>query len=102
MVLFHDLLDRGKAQTDASPLRGEKRLKHLVDNFCRNRRTVVLDEDLIFYPAPRASEEFRAELSAYKGGKGTVQFPLSMPIPHDLIRRIVEFRVRERTEGRRG
>lgn len=54
------------------------------------------------YPAPRASEEFRAELSAYKGGKGTVQFPLSEPIPHDLIRRIVEFRLRERLEGRRG
>ena len=54
------------------------------------------------YPAPRESEEFREELSAYKGGRGTVQFPLSEPIPHDLIRRIVEFRVRERLEGRRG
>ena len=53
------------------------------------------------YPAPRESEEFRAELSAYEGGKGTVRFPLSEPIPFDLIRRIVEFRVRERLEGKR-
>ena len=45
------------------------------------------------YPAPRGYPEFREELSAYKGGKGTVQFPLDEPSPHDLIRRIVEFRM---------
>ena len=47
------------------------------------------------YPAPRGSREFAKELAAYGGGKGTVQFPLGEPVPHDLIRRIVEFRVRE-------
>ncbi|HJU86416.1 MAG TPA: DUF1801 domain-containing protein [Gemmatimonadota bacterium] len=47
------------------------------------------------YPAPRAAPELAAELARYGGGKGTVQFPLDSPVPHDLIRRIVEFRVRE-------
>jgi uncharacterized protein YdhG (YjbR/CyaY superfamily) len=47
------------------------------------------------YPAPRAAEEFREELAAYKGGKGTVQFPLDQPIPYELITRIVKYRVRE-------
>ena len=47
------------------------------------------------YPAPRGVEKFRDELSAYAGGKGTVQFPLEKPIPYDLIRRIVAFRVQE-------
>ena len=48
-----------------------------------------------FYPAPRGIEVFKAELSAYKGAKGSVQFPIDQPLPLDLIHRIVEFRVAE-------
>lgn len=44
------------------------------------------------YPAPRSAPEFAEELAAYKGGKGTVQFPLDKPIPYNLIARIVAFR----------
>jgi len=47
------------------------------------------------YPAPTGIETFRKELSAYKGGKGSVQFPISEPLPLDLITRIVRFRVDE-------
>jgi uncharacterized protein YdhG (YjbR/CyaY superfamily) len=46
-----------------------------------------------FYPIPSGVEAFREELGAYKSGKGSVQFPLNEPLPTDLIRRIVEFRV---------
>ncbi|HJQ38543.1 MAG TPA: DUF1801 domain-containing protein [Thermoanaerobaculia bacterium] len=45
------------------------------------------------YPAPRGAKEFQEELKIYAGGKGTVQFPLDAPIPHELIRRIVKFRM---------
>ncbi len=47
------------------------------------------------YPAPRGNELFKEELSAYKGGKGTVQFPLDKPMPFNLITRIVKFRIKE-------
>jgi len=50
-----------------------------------------------FYPTGRGAAAFKGELSAYKGGKGSVQFPLSEPLPADLIRRIVEHRVAENT-----
>jgi uncharacterized protein YdhG (YjbR/CyaY superfamily) len=50
------------------------------------------------YPAPRGSEEFKKELSAYGGGKGTVQFPLDKPIPYGLISRIVKFRIKANLE----
>lgn len=39
--------------------------------------------------------EFAKELKPYGSGKGSAQFPLGQPLPRDLIRRIVEFRVRE-------
>ncbi|MCA1588802.1 MAG: DUF1801 domain-containing protein [Acidobacteria bacterium] len=45
------------------------------------------------YPAPRGDAQFKNELAKYKGGKGTIQFPLDKPIPYDLIERIAKFRV---------
>jgi len=42
--------------------------------------------------------KFKDELSAYEGGKGTLQLPLDKPIPFDLIRRIVQFRVENNLE----
>jgi uncharacterized protein YdhG (YjbR/CyaY superfamily) len=50
-----------------------------------------------FYPTGSGIEAFKEELKPYKGGKGSVQFPLGQPLPTDLIRRIVEFRVQENT-----
>jgi len=50
-----------------------------------------------FYPASmKVFEEFRDELAEFKqSGRGTVQFPHDSELPIDLIRRIVEFRVKE-------
>ncbi|MFH6982913.1 iron chaperone [Marinoscillum luteum] len=48
-----------------------------------------------FYPAPRAIEVFKEELSGYEGGKGTIKFPLNKPIPMELITRIVQYRLAE-------
>ncbi|MBW7474781.1 DUF1801 domain-containing protein [Paenibacillus oenotherae] len=51
-----------------------------------------------FYPAPSGILAFQQELSPYKGAKGSVQFPIDQPLPYDLIRRIVAFRVAENIE----
>ncbi len=48
-----------------------------------------------FYPVPSGIEQFKEELAVSKQGKGSVQFPLDKPMPFDLIRRIVLFRVEE-------
>jgi uncharacterized protein YdhG (YjbR/CyaY superfamily) len=54
-----------------------------------------------FYPTPSGIEEFSKELSRYKTSKGAVQFPLERPLPLDLVKRIVRYRVQENLEGRR-
>ena len=51
-----------------------------------------------FYPTPSGIEAFKKELSAYKGAKGSVQFPIDQPLPLSLIRKIVEYRVKENAE----
>ncbi|WP_269243320.1 iron chaperone [Flavobacterium limnophilum] len=48
-----------------------------------------------FYATPTGHSEFKEELSVYKQGKGSVQFPLNKPLPLDLISKIVLFRVKE-------
>jgi uncharacterized protein YdhG (YjbR/CyaY superfamily) len=48
-----------------------------------------------FYPTASGIEKFQAELAPYRWAKGSVQFPLDQPLPDDLIRRMVQFRVRE-------
>jgi uncharacterized protein YdhG (YjbR/CyaY superfamily) len=51
-----------------------------------------------FYPTPSGMEAFKKELAPYKGAKGSVQFPMDQPLPLALIRRIVEYRVKENLE----
>ena len=48
-----------------------------------------------FYALPSGNREFQEELSHYKIGKGSIQFPLNEPMPTALIEKIVKFRVQE-------
>ncbi len=48
-----------------------------------------------FYPTPSGIAAFKKELSAYKQGKGSVQFPFDEPLPYDLVKKIVMYRVKE-------
>lgn len=58
----------------------------------------VFKSHIGFYATPTGHKEFQKELSIYKQGKGSVQFPLNKPMPIELIKRIVKFRVKENLE----
>ena len=47
------------------------------------------------YATPSGHAKFKKELSKYKQGKGSVQFPIDEPMPIELIKQIVEFRLSE-------
>lgn len=53
------------------------------------------------YPIPETDEAFDQELAPYKAGKGTLKFPLTKPIPYDLIGRVAARFVEQREAGRR-
>jgi uncharacterized protein YdhG (YjbR/CyaY superfamily) len=55
-----------------------------------------------FYPTPSGIETFKKELAAYKGAKGSVQFPLDKPLPVELIKRMVQFRINKMKENAAG
>ncbi|TAN13208.1 MAG: hypothetical protein EPN37_14100 [Chitinophagaceae bacterium] len=48
-----------------------------------------------FYPLPEGIKTFGKELAGYKTSKGAIQFPLSKPIPLNLITKITKFRMKE-------
>jgi len=47
-----------------------------------------------FYTGISAIEAFKEELNPYRQAKGTIQFPLNKPIPHDLVKKIVKFKIK--------
>jgi len=47
------------------------------------------------YPTPAGDEAFQKAVSAYKSDKATLKFPLNKPMPVELIRQFVQFRLEE-------
>lgn len=50
------------------------------------------------YPHPTTMEHFDKELSVYKKGKGSVQFPLKEDLPKELVVEMVKYRYELITE----
>ena len=48
-----------------------------------------------FFPKASATEAFKNKLASYQISKGTIRFPLNEPLPLNLIKEIVKFRVKE-------
>jgi uncharacterized protein YdhG (YjbR/CyaY superfamily) len=48
-----------------------------------------------FYPTSSGIEAFKEKLGKYEISKGTVRFPINEPIPFELIKEMVRFRVKE-------
>ena len=55
----------------------------------------VYQHHIGLYPEPSAIQAFHSELSGYKVARGSVQFPLTKPIPLELITKMVQFGVKE-------
>ena len=52
------------------------------------------------YPAPKGDAAFQKKIAPYRSGKATIRFALDKPIPHGLLKEIVQFRIKERRETR--
>ena len=66
----------------------------LVKNGKREQQIMIAGykKHVGLYPHPTTMEEFEPELTEYKRGKGSVQFPLDKPLPKDLIIRMIKYR----------
>ena len=100
-----------KAIHEAAP-EAEETISYGMPAFRKNKVLVYFaaaKNHIGFYPTASPVVEFEKELAKFKHSKGAIQFPLDEPMPLDLVRRIVEFRVKEdgssakkRPNGKRG
>ncbi|MDR0456294.1 MAG: DUF1801 domain-containing protein [Treponema sp.] len=81
----------------AAPKAAEK-ISYSMPAFFQEKNLVyfaLMKHHLGFYPTSDGVAAFADELGAYKTSKGAIQFPLSKPIPYELIARITAFRVEQ-------
>ena len=97
------LLQEMRATIRAAAPEAQEKISYQMPTFYLKGNLVhfaAYQKHIGFYPAPRGIEAFQAELAVYKGAKGSVQFPIDQPLPLDLVRRIVEFRVAENLKNK--
>ena len=91
-----------RAILDAVPGAGETISYHIP--------TITLDGRLLLYfagwkrhislyPAPAGDESFERRIEPYRAEKSTVKFPLSRPIPYDLIEQVARLRAEQLQRG---
>jgi len=93
-----ELLQAMRAAIHAAAPEATEKISYQMPTFYLNGNLVhfaAFKNHIGFYPVPSGIEAFREELAVYPQGKGSVQFPFNRPLPLDLVRRIVQFRVTE-------
>jgi len=99
------VLKKVRATIRKAAPQAEETINYGIPTFTLNGNLVhfsAFKSHIGFYPTPSGIEKFKKELSAYEGAKGSVKFPLDKPIPHDLITKIVKFRVEENLKKAEG
>ncbi len=94
-----NLLEQIRATIKKACHKAEEKISYAIPAFTLNGHPLIYfagyRNHVAVYPVPRENEVFKNELSAYKGGKGTAQFPLNTHLPLSLISKIVKFRMEE-------
>ena len=96
------LLETVRATIKAAAPGAEERISYQMPAFALHGNLVyfaALKNHIGFYPTGSGIEAFKDELSAYEVTKGSVKFSLNQPLPLDLIRRIVQFRVTQNRDN---
>src|SRR5215210_6529041 len=90
------LLETVRATIHAAAPEAEERISYQLPAFAQHGNLVhfaAWKTHLALYPAPTGVAAFAEEIARYGRGKGSLHFPLDEPLPLDLIRRLVQFRL---------
>lgn len=92
------LLEAVRATIKAAAPDAKELISYQMPAFAQNGNLVyfaALKNHIGLYPTSSGIAAFKDELSMYEGSKGAVKFPISQPLPLELIGKIVQFRVSE-------
>jgi len=95
------LLQAMRATIKAAAPEAEEKISYGMPAFALNGNLVyfaALKNHIGLYPTSSGVQAFAAELSGYESSKGAIRFPITKPLPLDLVSKIVQFRVTENTQ----
>ena len=98
------LLEQVRNTIKKAAPKAEEKINYGIPTFTLNGNLVhfgAFKNHIGFFATPTGHKAFEKELSVYKTGKGSVQFPIDQPLPLALISQIVKFRIRENSEKKR-
>ncbi len=94
-----DILEEIRTIVNVMVPDAEEFISYGIPTFRLNGKNLVhfagYEHHIGFYPTSTGIDAFRSEISKFKHAKGSVQFPLDDPIPYELIRKMVRFRIEE-------
>lgn len=104
-VEIQEILEKIRATIKKIIPKGEETISYAIPTFKLNGKNLIhfaaFKNHIGFYATPSGHAEFKEELSKYKQGKGSVQFPFDKPIPYDLIKKIVKFKIKEQEQKKK-
>lgn len=92
------LLERVRSAIKEAAPDADETIKYAMPAYVLNGNLVYFaayKNHIGFYPVPKGDDQLRQEISAYKTGKGSIQFPLDKDIPVALIKKMVKLRIEE-------
>ena len=93
------LLEQMRAAIQKTAPEAVEAISYAIPTFKLNGKNLVhfagFEKHIGLYATPTGHEAFVEDLSKYKQGKGSVQFPINEPLPLSLVERIVKYRVQE-------
>ena len=95
---IQEILEKIRHTIKKSAPQAEETISYQMPAFKLNGNLVyfaAFKDHIGFFPTSSGVAAFKKELSKYATSKGTIRFPLDKPIPFDLVRKIVQFRVQE-------
>jgi len=99
-----DILEELRRVIRESAPESEETISYGIPTFDFNGRHLVhfaaYRNHVGFYPTSSGIAHFKKELSRYELSRGTVRFPINEPIPFDLVKKIVKYRVEENLKKR--
>ena len=95
---IQEILQQIRQSIKESAPQAQEAISYRIPTFKLNGNLVhfaAFKDHIGFFPTSSGVDAFQEELAGYGTSKGTIRFPLDKPIPFDLIRKIVKFRVKE-------
>jgi len=99
-----DILEELRRTIRESAPKSEETISYGIPTFDLNEKHLAhfaaYRNHIGFCPTSSGITRFKRELSRFELSRGTVRFPINEPIPFDLVRKIVKYRVKKTLEER--